>query len=124
LNSWVVTIPKSTKWEDYEKELKAVEDEGLVLNYRVRYMPKGIDIDDRVYIVHDGMVRGFHPLLGIKNWPNGFVCETTGTEWPPGIYLQRTGRFYRIDPIPMQGFRGLRRFDQPVTQLDGVTERA
>ena len=34
MDSWVITIPKTTKWADYQKELAAVADYHQILNYK------------------------------------------------------------------------------------------
>jgi hypothetical protein len=39
-----------------------------------------------------------------------FDCTTTGNNWS-GNFIQRSGPFHRIDPIPMKGFRGFRYVD-------------
>lgn len=41
-----ITIPKKIKWEDYKKELKAVEDGSQVLNFKVPNLPKDIKTSD------------------------------------------------------------------------------
>ena len=38
-----------------------------------------------------------------------FDCTTTGEHWE-GKFIQRTGGFHKIDPIPMKGFQGFRYF--------------
>ena len=47
MSSICITIPKTIKWEDYEKELKAVEDETQEMNYKIPTIPKGVSIGDR-----------------------------------------------------------------------------
>lgn len=112
MKSWVITIPKTVSWEDYQKELAAVADQSQVLNYRVRFAPKLMQKGDKMFVVHDGVVRGYQLVHDIKHWPSGFVCQTTQARWEPGVYIQRTGIFHRIAPIQMLGFRGVRQFDE------------
>ena len=41
---------------------------------------------------------------------NGFECEITGDYWKAGHYIKRSGKFHKIKPIEMVGFRGIRKF--------------
>ena len=43
--SIVITLPSSVEWSDYEKELKAVEDESQVMNFKVPFLPSKTDRD-------------------------------------------------------------------------------
>lgn len=101
----VMTIPKSISWEDYEREILAAG-QHMVMNYRVPNRPK-IEPGERCYIVHHGVVRGYMNVVGVAFRP-GFYCTTTGRYWPEGWYVQRSGQFFKIDPIPMKGFQGYR----------------
>lgn len=53
-----ITIPKKIKWEDYEKELKAVEDRSHVLNFKVPNLPKDIKSIKRCYLCYNGKIIG------------------------------------------------------------------
>jgi hypothetical protein len=44
MSSICITIPKTIKWEDYEKELKTVEDESQEMNYRIPTIPKDVKV--------------------------------------------------------------------------------
>lgn len=35
----IITIPKSIKWEDYERELLAAKN-GAIMNFKVPFLPK------------------------------------------------------------------------------------
>lgn len=108
--SWVLTVPKSMDWAEYQRELAAVADGAMRINYRVRYFPKGMRVGDRCYIVHDGRVRGWMEIVGLADYQTGWTCTTTGREWPAGRYIQRSGPFHPTDGPAMVGFRGVRRF--------------
>ena len=106
----IVTLPKSIKWKDYEKELNAVKDYSQVMNFKVPSMPKNIGYIKRCYIVYDGYVRGWQKVVGhLEN--TEFNCTTTGKGWS-GNFIQRSGPFHKIVPIPMKGFMGWRYFDE------------
>ena len=62
MKSWLITIPKTIKWEDYAKEIAAVADGDLVMNYRTRYFPNDMKIGDRCYLLWNGRVRGWRRL--------------------------------------------------------------
>jgi hypothetical protein len=110
---WVLTIPKTTKWVDYEKELAAVADGSQVMNYRSRYIPKEMSEGDRCYLVHDGKVRGWMNVVGMVDMESPWTCSTTGQQWPAGKYIQRSGPFHRVDGPEMKGFRGIRKYQGP-----------
>lgn len=115
--NWVITIPKTIYWEDYKLELKAVESGRRNINYRVRYIPKEMKVGDKMFIVHDGKVRGYMKVTAFGEKP-GFTCMSTGIRWPAGNYIERSGKFTYIEPINMVGFRGIRKFDLPFKVLD------
>ncbi len=109
--NWVITIPKTVKWSDYQKELDTVADGSVVMNYRTRYFPKEMKVGDRCYIVWNGMVRGWMEITGMGTSYKPWVCTTTGVSWPAGKYIERTGEFHPVDGPAMTGFRGVRKFD-------------
>lgn len=101
----VITLPKSVKWEDYEKELEAAAN-GDLLNFKVPNLPKEAKIGNKCYIVHNGEIKGWMEICGLIK--GGFDCTTTGKRWD-GNFVQRTGEFNYLDePIPMKGFQGYR----------------
>jgi len=107
---WVVTIPKTTKWSEYLRELDAVKDGSLMMNYKTRYFPKDMTPGDRCFIVWNGRVRGWMSIVNLaelKEWK----CQTTGTTWLAGKYIQRSGPFHCVDGPEMKGFRGIRRYE-------------
>ena len=105
-----VTVPKSIKWKDYEKELKAVEDYSQVMNFKVPSIPKNIGYIKRCYVVYDGYVRGWQEVVGYQTDAE-FDCTTTGKNWS-GKFIQRSGPFHYIDPIPVKGFMGWRYYKE------------
>ncbi len=110
MNSWVITLPKTVRWEDYQKEIDAVRDGSLVMNYKTRYFPKEMSSGDRCYLVWDGKVRGWMEIVNMAELKDGFKCKTTGAHWEPGKYIQRSGPFNVVDGPDMQGFRGIRKY--------------
>lgn len=102
----VITIPKSIKWEEYQKELDSAEN-GDILNYKVRSFPK-TTIGNKCYICYDGNILGYHIISGMSQ--KEFQCTTTGNIWN-GNFIERTGKFHKIDPIPMKGFRGFQYYN-------------
>lgn len=103
----VVTLPKSVSWGDYSKELDKVKDGKEVMNFKVRSFPK-TGVGKRCYIVHNGFVRGWMEIVGMSK--EDFICSTTGKRWS-GKFIQRSGPFHEIEPIPMKGFQGFRYFE-------------
>ena len=105
---WIITLPQTVKWSDYQVELESVTDGSKVLNYRLPYQPKA-QVGDRCYLVWRGKVRGWMKVVGVEH-SDGFTCTTTGTSWRAGWYLQRAGQFFSCDGPEMVGFRGIRKF--------------
>lgn len=106
----IITLPKSVKWDDYKRELEAVEDYSQVMNFKVSNLPKDIDSINRCYLVHDGYIRGWQKVVGCAKGTD-FECTTTGKNWS-GNFIQRSGPFHYLDtPIPMKGFQGWRYYN-------------
>lgn len=103
----VITIPRSIAWQDYQKEIDLVKDGSSVMNFRVNHFPN-TSVGSKCYLLHDGAIRGWMEIVGFSEEP--FECSTTGKEWS-GKFIQRSGPFHKIDPIPMKGFQGFRYFD-------------
>lgn len=108
---WISTLPKQIRWDAYEQELKAVLDGSQEMMYRVRCCPKNIQEGDRWFVLWNGYVRGWMSVTGVVQIGQ-FQCTTTGKVWPPGWYIKRSGQFHHIEPIPMKGFQGYRKFNQ------------
>lgn len=99
----IITIPKSIKWSDYERELDAAKN-GDVMNFKVNAWPK-TEIGKKCYVVHNGFIKGYMLISGRSE--KEFTCTTTGNEWK-GKFIERTGNFYPIKEVPMKGFQGFR----------------
>ena len=108
-NDWMITIPKKVNWDEYIQELEDAHANGDVANFRVANFPKKMRPGDKCYIVHDGKLRGWTEVKAMKHWPEGFECSSTGQEWPPGKYIQRSCEFHAIDGPEVKGFQGVRR---------------
>ena len=104
----IITIPSKIDWEDYQKELKDVEDRNLILNFKVSNFPKETNIGNKCYSVYKGFIIGWMEIVGMSE--GNITCETTGKKWE-GKFIQRSGKFNYIEPIPMTGFQGFRYFD-------------
>lgn len=106
----MITVPQDIEWEDYHRELDTVKDGSQVMNYRVSNIPKDLKEGDRCFVVWRGQVRGRQYIVGaVKR--DKFNCTTTGKNWDPGNYIQRSGSFRTIEGGPkMKGFQGIRRY--------------
>ena len=112
--SWVITLPQNVDWNSYMRtEVMPAADCSVALNYRVHGVPRDLRAGDRCYIVWRRRVRGWMEVTDVKHWPDGFPCLATGTHWPPGTYIQRSGLFHPVGGPEMIGFRGIRRYDPP-----------
>lgn len=104
----IVTIPKKTNWEDYQKELDMAADGSHQLNYQVRHFPRFASVGDRCYVVHNNKIRGYMIISGFSE--QSFTCQTTGKKFNGTKFIQRTGKFHEIDPIPHKSFRSFKYF--------------
>lgn len=109
MNDWIITIPKTTMWETYEKEIADVASGHTVMNYRVPRKPSA-QAGDRCFVVWNGRVRGWMTVVNIVHHAFGFQCSSTGQYWKPGWYIQRSGEFHRVDGEELKGFRGIRKY--------------
>lgn len=100
----IITIPKNIACEDYQKEIDAVADGSQVMNFKVNSFPK-TSIGAKCYLCHNGFIKGYMIICGMSE--KNFTCTTTGRNWN-GKFIERSGKFYPVEPIPMAGFRGYR----------------
>jgi len=110
IKDWIVTVPKTTRWDVYQEELNAVVDGESRINYRTRYFPKEMRIGDRCFIVWNGRVRGWMKVVGLWYCKEPWFCTTTCVQWDAGNYIQRSGPFYAVEGPEMKGFRGIRKY--------------
>jgi hypothetical protein len=114
---WLITIPKTVEWKDWMAEVNhALKNKG-VLNYHVRFYPKGMSPGDRVFVVWNGFVRGWMECVGAFHHTREWKCRTTGKTWPAGVYIQRGGPFHPVFPVAYPGFRGIRRVPKETVEL-------
>ena len=100
----IITLPKSISWDDYQKELDLVKDRKNIMNFKVNNFPK-TQKGCKCYLVHNGVLKGWMEITGMSE--KDFVCSTTGKNWK-GKFIERSGPFHYIDPVPMKGFQGFR----------------
>jgi hypothetical protein len=103
----IITIPKSIEWSEYQKELAEAE-RGGILNFKVSQFPNTAK-GRKCYLVYDGNILGYMIISGMSE--KEFTCTTTGKAWK-GKFIERSGKFFPITPIPMRGFQGFRYFEE------------
>jgi hypothetical protein len=103
-----ITLPAKTDWSEYQKELDLVKDYSHVLNFKVPNFPTKSGKGHKCYLNYQGNIIGWMEIVGFSG--EGFPCSVTGKRWD-GKFIQRSGPFYKIDPIPMKGFRGFKYVD-------------
>lgn len=101
----IITLPKHIAWNDYQKELDAVKDGRSSLNFKVSNFPKKLNLMDKCYLCYNNFIVGYMFVTG--RVLNDFTCSVTGKKWK-GKFIQRSGEFFKIEPIPMKGFQGFR----------------
>lgn len=115
----ILTWPKGRTLESYVTALGEAFRNDELINFRVSNLPKDAYEYDRVYMVHDGHVRGY-------NWLHSFALRgenevkdpITGAFWPEGKYIVRHPGWKAITPIPMKGFQGWRYADKHFKRED------
>ena len=110
-NNIIVTLPSNVSFEDYKKELKEVIDGDKVLNFKVSTFPKNTKVGDRCYLIYSGNIIGWMTIVGFDE--KEFNCDTTGKLWK-GKFIQRSGKFNEIEPIPYKGFQGFRYIEKSI----------
>lgn len=105
----ILTIPKSFGWERFKQELSVIKSGTYIKSFKVAHLPK-TEIGERCYILYNGLIRGYLIIEGFDT--TGFTCTTTGKYWKSGNFINVSGEFTTIDPIPMKGFQGFRYFSR------------
>ena len=118
---WLITIPKTVKWEDYEKELEAVSKYQAKMLYKVPFKPKIDPRQDKIFVLWNGKVRGWMECTEVVYKDNSWTCSTTGRVWTAGWYIVRSGPFHKVDGPEMRGFQGIRRFKWKLPSLSWRT---
>lgn len=107
--SIIVTLPKTVRWADYEKELDKVKDDIESMFFKVSKFPRlGVGKIGRCYVTHNGMIKGWMAVKGFVH--RKFTCSTTGKKWS-GNFIERSGTFHTITETPYKGFQGWRYYD-------------
>lgn len=107
-----VTWPKTRPLGSYYAELKCAMAEGKLINFRLPARPR--TQPQRCYMVYDGAVRCWSPVVGVEHKRRGDVIDpVTGRAWPEGWYLVRRPLYVELaTPVPMRGFQGFRYVDR------------
>ncbi len=100
----MITIPANIDWDVYSQELTKAE-AGEIMNFKVFALPVCSGVGAKCYLCYKDKLIGYMIVCGIG--PESFTCITTGTKWD-GNFIQRTGKFFEIEPVPYKGFRGFR----------------
>ena len=104
----IITIPRRNDFKAWLWECENAEKNDLDLNFHVANLPKEVNPGDRCFVVYRGVIKGYNVIKELKQKP-GFICSTTGMEWPEGKYIIREGKFYPLkEHISMKGFQGWR----------------
>jgi hypothetical protein len=118
----IITWPKSRALSSYERELRLTAASGNVINFRVPSTPK--ELCERCYVVHDGKVRGWSPIIEYADREDNKVLDPVTEEyWPAGIYIVRSPEWNPIknaaDKLKIKGFRDYRYIDRPCDVCEG-----
>lgn len=103
----IITIPKTTSWEDYKKEIQACEaSEETMMCYKVHNTLRNAKVGDRCYVVYRDKIIGWMNICQIR-WLDRWNCTTTQKLMSDNYYICRNGQFrYLEEDIPMKSFRG------------------
>lgn len=108
----IITIPKTTSWEDYKKEIRACEtSEDTMMCYKVHNIPRNTVVGDRCYVVYCDKIIGWMNIC-YMGWISRQHCTTTQRLMGDGYCICRSGRFHYLEEsIPMKSFRGWKYFN-------------
>jgi len=107
----MITVPKDRVGE-LLYEIDRAKTTGEWKRFRLSRHIRSPKDGDRVYVVYNGKIRGYMPVIGLE-WNDGFTCSTTGNEWDAGQYLLCKLAEYTelLLGIECKGFQGIRRVD-------------
>jgi len=107
-----ITIPKNQKdsWLADILHLSKSENEQYLF-FKIPVRPTSTQLGDKCYVIINNQIIGYHLIEDIIK-SNGFVCQTSGKQWPPGIYIVRKSTTWVLleKPIPGTSHRGFRYF--------------
>ena len=108
----IITIPKTTSWQEYEKEIAAcAANAAVMMCYKVHNTPRNAKEGDRCYVVYCGRIIGWMNICHI-GWLDRWRCTTTQKLMDDDYYICRSGKFHYLpENIPMKSFRGWRYFN-------------
>lgn len=107
----VITWPKTRPLSSYLEHCQKAHHRKQFINFRIGSRPKRAA--ERVYVVYDGAVRGWHEFV-VAMKRRDVRDPQMGTVMEPGLYLVRRPTWHPLaTPIPMKGFQGWRYFDRP-----------
>ena len=101
----IVTTPKS-EIKHIKKEVDDVEKNNGVFFRAFRVKPD-IQIDEHIYFIERGVIRGFGIVCEIKN-ESSKRCETTGRVWKGSCFVYYNDWHWLKRPIKMKGSQGFR----------------
>jgi len=108
----IVTTPKSEMENAAREAANCIRDGGGEYFRKLPFVPHDFGPGSKVFYVEDGFVRGYAEVSRIAT--GKFLCDTTGREWPKGIYaIMEASSWKWIKPIAMRGFQGMRLMKQP-----------
>lgn len=116
MSDLIITWPKTRPLQSYLDECARAVSQELMINYRVSYPPARMKLaaDARVYVVHDGAVRGWSSFSSVIYCAEGEVRGVAGDpDWPEGWYIVRHPDWHPCAETPYMGFRGWRYHTRP-----------
>jgi hypothetical protein len=107
----MITVP-ANKVGEFLYEIDRAKTTGEWKRFRLSRHIRSPKDGDRAYVVYDGKIRGYMPIIGLE-WNDGFICTTTGIKWAEGQYLLCKMAEYKelLISIECKGFQGIRRVD-------------
>ena len=102
-----ITLPKTIKWNEYQKELDKVKDFKEFMFFKVPFLPIRTKQGDKCYLCYNNKIIGYQQIVGLID-SKKFQCSTTGKNWE-GKFICRSGPFFPLEkPIDCKGFRGFK----------------
>jgi len=78
--------------------------------FRTPTFPKNLKIGDKVFVIIDNKIIGYHKFVACIEMFIEWGCEITSNTWPPGKYIVRDGTTWRQLKVPKKSksHRGFR----------------
>ena len=115
----IVTMPDLEK-EGYKKLIKFYKKLKETIYFKVPFLPKRTIIGEKCAIVSNGVLIGFHKIIGMRFVDKEELAKLSHGFWDEGYYIIRDGATFKEaeEKITVKGFRGFRYSDTLLKKIE------